>query len=53
MVKANNDPRFGDTRAMLSLNLLKMLLLLLKQVLMLKKSTFGSSAYKEGKSQRY
>ena len=49
MVKANNDPRFGDTRAMLLFESVEYALAAVKAGVDVKEINLGSSAYKEGK----
>ena len=49
MVKANNDPRFGDTRAMLLFESVEDALAAVKAGVDVKEINLGSSAYKEGK----
>ncbi len=49
MVKANNDPRFGDTRAMLLFESVEDALAAIKAGVEVKELNLGSSAYKEGK----
>ncbi|MFR8245917.1 MAG: PTS system mannose/fructose/N-acetylgalactosamine-transporter subunit IIB [Streptococcus sp.] len=49
MVKANNDPRFGDTRAMLLFESVEDALAAVKAGVDIKEINLGSSAYKEGK----
>lgn len=49
MVKANNDPRFGDTRAMLLFESVEDALAAIKAGVEVKEINLGSSAYKEGK----
>ena len=49
MVKANNDPRFGDTRAMLLFESVEEALAAVKAGVDIKEINLGSSAYKEGK----
>lgn len=50
MVKANNDPRFGDTRAMLLFESVEEALAAVKAVLILKKSTLVLQLIKKEKS---
>ncbi|OOS17417.1 PTS sugar transporter subunit IIB [Streptococcus mitis] len=49
MVKANNDPRFGNTRAMLLFESVEDALTAIKAGVEVKEINLGSSAYKEGK----
>ncbi|MEF2760464.1 MAG: PTS sugar transporter subunit IIB [Ligilactobacillus salivarius] len=49
MAKANNDPRFGDTRAMLLFESVEDALAAVKAGVEVKEINLGSSAYKEGK----
>lgn len=49
MAKANNDPRFGDTRAMLLFESVEDALAAVKAGIEVKEINLGSSAYKEGK----
>lgn len=49
MAKANNDPRFGDTRAMLLFKSVEDALAAVKAGVEVKEINLGSSAYKEGK----
>ena len=49
MVKANNDPRFGDTRAMLLFESVGEALEAIQAGVEVKELNLGSSAYKEGK----
>ncbi|URI12965.1 PTS sugar transporter subunit IIB [Ligilactobacillus salivarius] len=49
MAKANNDPRFGDTRAMLLFESVEDALAAVKAGVEIKEINLGSSAYKEGK----
>lgn len=49
MVRANNDPRFGDTRAMLLFESVSDALAAIKAGVEVKEINLGSSAYKEGK----
>lgn len=49
MAKANNDPRFGDTRAMLLFESVEDVLAAVKAGVEVKEINLGSSAYKEGK----
>ena len=49
MVKANNDPRFGDTRALLLFESVSDALAAIKAGVDVKEINLGSSAYKEGK----
>ncbi|OQQ76639.1 PTS mannose transporter subunit IIAB [Ligilactobacillus salivarius] len=49
MAKANNDPRFGDTRAMLLFESVEDALTAVKAGVEVKEINLGSSAYKEGK----
>ena len=49
MAKANNDPRFGDTRAMLLFESVEDALAAVKAWVEVKEINLGSSAYKEGK----
>lgn len=49
MVKANNDPRFGDTRALVLFENVEDALAAIKAGVEIKEINLGSSAYKEGK----
>lgn len=49
MVKANNDPRFGDTRALVLFESVEDALTAIKAGVDIKEINLGSSAYKEGK----
>lgn len=49
MVKANNDPRFGDTRALILFESVEDALAAIKAGVDIKEINLGSSAYKEGK----
>ena len=49
MAKANNDPRFGDTRAMLLFESVEDALAAVKAGVEVKEINLGSSAYNEGK----
>lgn len=49
MVKANNDPRFGDTRALVLFESVEDALAAIKAGVDIKELNLGSSAYKEGK----
>lgn len=49
MVKANNDPRFGDTRALVLFETVEDALATIKAGVDIKEINLGSSAYKEGK----
>lgn len=49
MVKANNDPRFGDTRALVLFETVEDALAAIKAGVEIKEINLGSSAYKEGK----
>lgn len=49
MVKANNDPRFGDTRALVLFESVEDALTAIKAGVDIKDINLGSSAYKEGK----
>lgn len=49
MVKANNDPRFGDTRALILFESVEDALAAIKAGVEIKEINLGSSAYKEGK----
>ena len=49
MVKANNDPRFGETRALVLFETVEDALATIKAGVDIKEINLGSSAYKEGK----
>lgn len=49
MAKANNDPRFGDTRALVLFESVEDALTAIKAGVDIKEINLGSSAYKEGK----
>ncbi|WP_304652241.1 PTS sugar transporter subunit IIB [uncultured Ligilactobacillus sp.] len=49
MVKANDDPRFGDTRALVLFETVEDALAAIKAGVEIKEINLGSSAYKEGK----